>query len=68
VSSLVSCAFAELLRRLELNPTRRALASQRYNAVKQVIEENLSGATVRQIGSFQRQTKIRPVDWHPTKA
>lgn len=55
-------AFVELLRRIELNPTRIALASQRYNAVKGTIEGNLAGKTVRQIGSFQRKTKIRPND------
>ncbi len=58
----VALAFGELLQRLELNPTRRALASQRYNAVKDVIESQIPGATLRQIGSFQRKTKIRPVD------
>jgi len=58
----VSDAFAEFLKRIELNPTWVGLASQRYNAVKDVIEANLSGATVRQIGSFQRKTKIRPLD------
>ncbi|WP_147443312.1 hypothetical protein [Corallococcus sp. AB011P] len=55
-------AFNEFLRRIELNPTRVALASQRYNAVKDTVEANLKNATVRQIGSFQRKTKIRPRD------
>lgn len=55
-------AFKELLRRIELNPARVELASQRYNAVKQSIETALPGKTVRQIGSFQRKTKIRPAD------
>jgi hypothetical protein len=45
-----------------LNPTRVQLASQRYNAIKQVIEQELPGKTVTQIGSFQRKTKIRPLD------
>jgi hypothetical protein len=61
--SIVGRAFGELLSRLELNPTRSALASQRYNAIKSVVEGSLSGATVRQIGSFQRRTKIRPIDF-----
>jgi hypothetical protein len=55
-------AFAATLSRIELNPTRVQLASQRYNAIKQVIEQTLPGKTVTQIGSFQRKTKIRPLD------
>jgi hypothetical protein len=55
-------AFKELLRRIELNPARVALASQRYNAVKNTIESALPAKTLRQIGSFQRKTKIRPID------
>jgi hypothetical protein len=60
--SSVDEAFAELLRRIELNPSRVTLASQRYNAVKATVEGALLGKTVRQVGSFQRQTKIRPAD------
>jgi len=60
--STVGEAFTELLKRIELNPTRVALASQRYNAVKTTIEGTLPGKTVSQIGSFQRKTKIRPAD------
>jgi hypothetical protein len=55
-------AFNEFLRRIELNGTRVMLASKRYNAVKIAIEGALQGKTVRQIGSFQRKTKIRPLD------
>jgi len=51
-----------VLRRIELNPTRVEFASQRYNAVKASIEAALPGKTLRQIGSFQRKTKIRPAD------
>lgn len=58
----VADAFTELLKRIELNPARVALASQRYNAVKETIETALPGKTVCQIGSFQRKTKIRPAD------
>ncbi len=58
----VGDGFLELLRRIELNPTRSNLASQRYNAVKQRIESSMRGKTVAQIGSFQRKTKIRPLD------
>jgi Second Messenger Oligonucleotide or Dinucleotide Synthetase domain len=58
----VNEAFAELLQRIELNTSRVTLASQRYNAVKSTIERNLIGKVVRQIGSFQRKTKIRPTD------
>ena len=55
-------SFNELLRRIELNRSRVALASQRYNAVKATIEAALPGKTLHQIGSFQRKTKIKPVD------
>jgi hypothetical protein len=55
-------AFAATLSRIELNPTRVQLASQRYKAIKQVIEQAMPGKTVTPIGSFQRQTKIRPLD------
>ena len=58
----VSDAFSELLRRIELNPSRVSLASTRYNAVKNVLERELADATIRQIGSFQRRTKTRPFD------
>ena len=58
----VNEAFEELLRRIELNPARVELASQRYSAVKNTIERVLPGKYVSQIGSFQRKTKIRPID------
>ena len=60
--SSVNEAFEELLRRIELNPARATVASQRYNAVKAAIESALPGKTVSQVGSFQRKTKIRPAD------
>jgi len=60
--STVADAFNELLKRIELNPARVALASQRYKAVKTTIEGALPSNTVSQIGSFQRKTKIRPAD------
>src|SRR5436189_5807737 len=56
----ISEAFEELLRRLELDPTRAARASQRYGSVKNLIETSLAGKTVAQVGSFRRKTKIRP--------
>jgi Second Messenger Oligonucleotide or Dinucleotide Synthetase domain len=55
-------AFRELLRRIELNPARVALASQRFSAVKSALATALPGKTVKQVGSFQRKTKIRPTD------
>lgn len=58
----VKSAFDELLKRIELDPTRAALASQRYNAVKTQLESALSEKQVIQVGSFQRKTKIRPLD------
>lgn len=58
----INQAFTELLRRIELNPTRVSLASERYDAVKRQLEGALPGKTVKQVGSFQRKTKIRPAD------
>jgi Second Messenger Oligonucleotide or Dinucleotide Synthetase domain len=55
-------AFRQLLNRIELNPLRVSLASQRYNALKAFIECALPGKTLHQIGSFQRGTKIRAAD------
>jgi len=60
--STIAEAFDELLKRIELNPARVDLASQRYNAVKATVERELPGKAVSQIGSFQRKTKIRPAD------
>jgi hypothetical protein len=58
----VGGAFREFLGRIELNPTRVQLASERYAAMKGVVEKALPGKRLRQVGSFQRQTKIRPAD------
>jgi hypothetical protein len=58
---VVGEAFEELMRRIELDPTRSALASRRYAAVKGRIESSLPGKTVSQVGSFARKTKIRPM-------
>ncbi|MGB8932003.1 MAG: hypothetical protein WCC48_12215 [Anaeromyxobacteraceae bacterium] len=60
MTSLATQAFAEYLSRLELNATRVAQAATSYNFLKDWIESVLPGASVRRIGSFQRQTKIRP--------
>lgn len=59
-NSEVEAAFREYLHRIELNPARVALASKRYGAIKKQLESELSGALVKQVGSFQRKTKIRP--------
>ena len=50
----VEDGFAGMLSRIELNDTRVALASQRYQAVKATLEAALPGKKVKQIGSFQR--------------
>lgn len=57
--SLVHKGFEYCLTRIELDPTRVSEASQHYNAVKNWLESRLN-VTVRQVGSFQRHTKIRP--------
>jgi SMODS domain-containing protein len=59
----VDQAFRQLLNRIELTPFRITLASERYSALKATIEGTLPGKTMRQIGSFKRGTKIRPVDF-----
>lgn len=53
-------AFAECLSRIELNPARVAAAATHYSAIKSALEAQIAGSRVRQIGSFQRRTKIRP--------
>lgn len=58
----VAEAFDLCLKRIELDPTRVDLASRRYQSVKETLERSGLGITVRQIGSFQRKTKIRPAD------
>lgn len=57
--SLVHKGFETCLSRIELDSTRVEEASQHYNAVKSWLEDRLN-VTVRQVGSFQRHTKIRP--------
>lgn len=55
-------AFSILLSRLELNPTRIRLASERYDSIKTHLESRLQNVEVRQVGSFRKKTKIRPSD------
>ncbi|MBI4236967.1 MAG: hypothetical protein HY696_00940 [Deltaproteobacteria bacterium] len=55
-------AFSTLLSRLELNPTRVRLASERYDAIKTHLESRLQNVEVKQVGSFRKKTKIRPGD------
>lgn len=57
----IAGGFDELFTRIELNPTRVKLASQRYDSVRRQIQSALPGTRVFQVGSFQRHTKIRPV-------
>lgn len=56
----IGAAFREYLSRIELDPTRADLASTRYAHVKRILEANLPGVDVRQVGSFRKKTKIRP--------
>jgi hypothetical protein len=60
--TVIGTAFREYLSRIELNPTRVELASVRYAHVKRILEQALAGVSVRRIGSFRRNTKIRPRD------
>ena len=58
----VNGVFNELLQRIELNPSRARLVSERYQRIKETLESGITGCEVFQIGSFQRKTKIRPDD------
>ncbi len=60
--SRVQTAFEEFLHRIELNDDRVRVAAVHYNAIKTAIENAIPGATVKRIGSFQRNTKLRPFD------
>jgi hypothetical protein len=60
INSNVHRAFELCLSRIELDPTRVKEASQHYNAVKDWLESKMN-VTVRQVGSFQRNTKNRPI-------
>jgi hypothetical protein len=62
VLTTVNSAFDELLKRIELNPTRVQLVASRYKAIKERLESEIHRCEVFQIGSFQRKTKIRPDD------
>ena len=55
-------AFAATLAQLEFSPTCLEQAWQRYQALKHVIEGAWPGTTVTLIGSWHRQTQIRPPD------
>jgi hypothetical protein len=57
--SSIQEGFATTLSRIELDSTRVQRASQHYKSIKDWLESKLS-VEVRQIGSFQRSTKIRP--------
>ncbi|HEU5401037.1 MAG TPA: hypothetical protein VFU86_06745 [Terriglobales bacterium] len=58
----IRTVFEETVKQVELDPTRSQRASERYSAVKRQIEAALPAKAVFQVGSFQRKTKIRPLD------
>lgn len=55
-------AFEYTLSRLELDTTRTQTASVHYQTMQSHLESILSGVRLRQIGSFQKRTKIRPIN------
>lgn len=57
----IAAAFDTFVHRIELNPDRVKEASQHYRTIKDWIESRLPGTLVKQVGSFQRNSKIRPV-------
>lgn len=58
-SANVEDALVTTLSRIELDQTRVQRASQHYGAIKEWVESRLE-VELRQVGSFQRSTKIRP--------
>ncbi len=59
-STDIEAALKTTLSRIELDQTRIQEASQHYNAIRNWLEGRLA-VTVRLVGSFQRQSKIRPI-------
>lgn len=59
---LIKKAFEYTLSRLELDSTRTQTASTHYQTMQGHLESVLSGVRIRQIGSFQKRTKIRPIN------
>lgn len=59
-STDIEGALKTTLSRIELDQTRVQQASQHYNAIKDWLESKLA-VTVRLVGSFQRQSKVRPI-------
>ena len=57
----VGDAFAEFLRRLELDETYDKVVQDRHAAVRSVVEAGLPGVRTQLIGSLQRHTRIDPL-------
>jgi hypothetical protein len=57
---MIDDTFQKLKSNLELTPSFADIVSQRHNAVRRVIENNLVNATTKLIGSLSRQTRIQP--------
>lgn len=59
---LIKKAFEHTLSRLELDSTRTQTASTHYQTMQSHLESVLSRVRIRQIGSFLKRTKIRPIN------
>ena len=57
---MISGSFLKLKSNLELNKTFDEIIQQRHNAVRSVLENNLSNIETKLIGSLQRKTRIQP--------
>lgn len=57
---MLSDAFLKLKANLEPNPSFADTVSQKYNAVKNKMENGRRGTSVKLIGSLQRRTRIQP--------
>jgi len=53
-------AFLKLKGNLELNKSFDEIVQQKHNAVRSVLENNLSNIETKLIGSLQRKTRIQP--------
>lgn len=58
--NMLNQSFLKLKNNLELNKNFDEIVQQKHNAVRSVIENNLSGVETKLIGSLQKKTRIQP--------
>ncbi len=57
---MINSALQNLKTKLELNPSFNTIIQQKHNAVRSVVENKISGARTKLIGSLQKNTRIQP--------